>query len=126
MDLSLPIAAAIGGLIVWKWWSGRRSPEQLEAVQAALAAGAPLIDVRTPAEFSAGHLPGARNIPLSRSGGAAGLGDTIVVYCASGARSARAASALRAAGVGAVFDLGPMRNGAGLPAAAQGGAPQGS
>lgn len=116
MDLSIPAALAIGGFVVWKWWSGRRSPEQLAAIRDALAAGAPLIDVRTPGEFSRGHLPGARNIPLSTIGAARGLGDTVVVYCASGARSARAASALRSAGVATVHDIGPMRNGAGLAA----------
>jgi len=73
--------------------------------------GAQLVDVRTPAEFAAGHVEGALNIPVSvlpvrlnelnRSG-------TVVVYCRSGGRSASAGGILMKAGFEAVHDLGPM------------------
>ncbi|GAA1932856.1 rhodanese-like domain-containing protein [Streptomyces sodiiphilus] len=59
-----------------------------------------VIDVRTPAEYSAGHLPGAHNIPLDQLQQAlpalkeaAGRGDLLVV-CASGSRSATACALL--------------------------------
>ncbi len=74
--------------------------------------GALLVDVRTEAEFASGHLPGALNVPLDRlSGKAAPLvekGKPIVVYCASGMRSASAKRILARAGAGEVYDLGAM------------------
>jgi rhodanese-related sulfurtransferase len=79
--------------------------------RALVASGAALLDVRTPDEFRDGHLEGAINIPLSDL--AARLSELprdrpLIVYCASGRRSARAVSALRARGIDA-RDLGPMR-----------------
>lgn len=82
-----------------------------------VAAGALLIDVRTPAEFEGRHLPSAVNIPVDdvalRVGDIERLtrGDRsapIVVYCRSGARSARAAAMLQKVGYSRVTDLGPM------------------
>lgn len=80
-----------------------------------VARGAPLIDVRTPQEFEAGHVEGAVNIPVDQVGArldeikglVAGKGNTLVVYCRSGNRSATAARTLRAAGY-EVVDFGPM------------------
>jgi rhodanese-related sulfurtransferase len=74
-----------------------------------VAEGATLLDVRTPEEFAAGHVDGARNIPVQVLGGR--LRDVpkgrVVVYCRSGGRSASAAALLRQAGY-EVFDVGPM------------------
>ncbi|MGW9172490.1 MBL fold metallo-hydrolase [Streptomyces decoyicus] len=70
--------------------------------------GAQLIDVRNPAEYEAGALPGARNIPL------AGLSQRlteldparpVVLYCRSGGRSVIAAALLEARGFGDVCDV---------------------
>jgi phage shock protein E len=76
--------------------------------------GAALIDVRTPGEYAAGHLDGARNIPVAELKGRlteVGPKDQpVVVYCASGARSAAAASALQQAGFATVLDLGGIGN----------------
>jgi rhodanese-related sulfurtransferase len=71
--------------------------------------GALLLDVRTPAEFSSGHLPGAINVPVSELPAKAGKlkPGRVVVYCASGARSAMARSILKARGFEA-FNLGGM------------------
>ena len=60
MDLSLVFVAAVAGFVGWKMAARRRSPQQLQAIQQALDAGGVLVDVRTPREFSTGHLPGAR------------------------------------------------------------------
>ncbi|MGC0406455.1 rhodanese-related sulfurtransferase [Streptomyces sp. SAI-126] len=64
-----------------------------------------VIDVRTPAEYASGHLPGALNIPLGQLRRAlpeirhaAGRGDVLVV-CASGARSENACKLLAEQGV---------------------------
>jgi rhodanese-related sulfurtransferase len=65
---------------------------------------APLVlDVRTPAEFAAGHVPGALNIPHDVLGErvaeiAGRSADEVVVYCESGRRAAKAAELLAAAG----------------------------
>jgi len=64
-----------------------------------------VIDVRTPAEYASGHLPGALNIPLDRIRRAlpeirhaAERGDVLVV-CASGARSDSACKLLAEQGI---------------------------
>lgn len=78
-----------------------------------VASGALLVDVRSPGEFGSGHIEGAKNIPVSDLAARMGeLGSDrakpIVVYCASGMRSASAAGALKRAGFQQVFDLGGM------------------
>ncbi|MFI5523950.1 rhodanese-like domain-containing protein [Streptomyces platensis] len=80
-----------------------------ESVRAASApADIQLIDVRNPAEYEAGALPGARNVPL------AGLPQRIaeldpsrpvVLYCRSGNRSVIAAALLEAHGFADVCDV---------------------
>ncbi|MER7759811.1 rhodanese-like domain-containing protein [Streptomyces sp. NPDC097619] len=64
-----------------------------------------VIDVRTPAEFASGHLPGARNVPLDRLApaldGLRASGTDLLVVCASGARSAQAARTLAGHGLNA-------------------------
>ena len=57
-----------------------------------------LWDVRTPAEYAAGHIPSARNVPLDR---------LVIVCCRSGQRSAIAAELLAQAGR-QVYDLGSI------------------
>jgi adenylyltransferase/sulfurtransferase len=62
-----------------------------------------LVDVREPYEHEAGHLDGDVLIPLGTLlGDTASLTGPIVVYCATGVRSMRAAAALRASGIEAV------------------------
>ncbi len=82
------------------------------SARARVAAGARLLDVRTPEEFDAGHIEGAVNLPIDVLPGRIGeLGPPstpIVVYCRSGRRSADAVVRLRAAGFTDVLDLGPM------------------
>ncbi|MBO6238067.1 MAG: rhodanese-like domain-containing protein, partial [Bacteroidales bacterium] len=71
-----------------------------------------LLDVRTPEEFSAGHLPGAANIDWLADGfieGASAALDKarpVAVYCRSGKRSAASAAALTKAGFQVVNLLG--------------------
>lgn len=75
-----------------------------EEFQARRADGAPMLvlDVRSPDEFAAGHIPGAVNIPHdqleARAAGLAPAGREVVVYCRSGRRSALAIEALEARG----------------------------
>ena len=75
-----------------------------------VAAGATLVDVRTPEEFADGHAEGARNIPVHEVASRAGeisRDHPVVVYCASGARSAQAAATLSRMGY-RVHDLGTL------------------
>lgn len=61
-----------------------------------------ILDVRTPEEFSEGHVPGARNIPHDEIlGHAEELKpfETVYVYCRSGNRVGMAAMDLSRAGV---------------------------
>jgi molybdopterin/thiamine biosynthesis adenylyltransferase/rhodanese-related sulfurtransferase len=65
-----------------------------------LGNGVVLVDVREAEEYAAGHIPGARHVPRSylesRIEGAVGDKDArLVLYCASGQRSALAAHTLR-------------------------------
>jgi phage shock protein E len=83
----------------------RVSQQALLARIAQKRADAPLLvlDVRTPAEFAAGHIPGARNIPhdqlAQRIAELDSVRDSeIVVYCRTGRRSGTALHTLKAAG----------------------------
>lgn len=82
-----------------------------------------LIDVRTPDEFSKGHLENAKNIDwrsndFSKQVESLDKSKPVLVYCLSGGRSASAASAMREAGFKEVYELdgGIMKwRGANLP-----------
>jgi rhodanese-related sulfurtransferase len=74
---------------------------------AAAAAGATLIDVRSPAEHAQAAIPGSVNLPLHQL--VERLAEVpeghLVVYCRTGERSSTAASLLDRAGRTEVFDL---------------------
>lgn len=79
-----------------------------------------LIDVRTPEEYSAGHIADSVNISVDSL--ASRLSEVpkdapVVVYCRSGNRSATAAQILVQAGYTNVYDLGGIQawQAAGLP-----------
>ena len=62
---------------------------------------AQFIDVRTPEEYEAGHIPGARLVQLDEVQSAADSFDRdrpVVFYCRSGDRSTLAVDAFRASG----------------------------
>lgn len=73
-------------------------------------AGAVLLDVRTAEEYKGGHIPGSKNIPLDaleRVPEAVREKTTpIFVHCLSGARSARAAAAMKRMGYTNVKNIG--------------------
>lgn len=90
-----------------------------------------LLDVRTPAEFAAGHIAGSRNVPLDTveswaAAEGASSDRAVTVVCAGGGRARRGAATLDAAGFGRVAVLdGGVRGwtAAGLPiSAGEGGA----
>ena len=75
-----------------------------------IKAGARIVDVRTADEFADGAYPGAINVPLAtlqaRLGELEPKGKPVVLYCASGARSAQAARLLKLAGFTDVINAG--------------------
>ena len=69
-----------------------------------------VLDVRTPEEFAAGHVPGAINIPHTElAARIAELGDArdrdVVVYCRTGRRSELALGVLEQSGFRRLFHL---------------------
>ena len=79
-----------------------------------VAQGARLVDVRTVGEYRGGHIEGAVNIPVqeltARVAELEPKDKPVIVYCASGNRSARARGVLKGAGFTAVSDLGAIDN----------------
>ena len=78
-------------------WLSRRpagrdlAPEDAKAL--ADSGEVVLVDVREAGEWQSGHIPGAVHLPLSRFAADSGRlpkGRRLVLYCLSGARSARA------------------------------------
>lgn len=84
---------------------------------------APIIDVRTPEEFSKGHLQNAKNIDwngddFNQQTATLDKSKPVFVYCLSGGRSSAAASQMRSEGFKEVYELngGIMKwRGANLP-----------
>jgi rhodanese-related sulfurtransferase len=82
------------------------APTLAERLDSTSAPDPTLIDVRTPAEFEAGHIPGAVNVPLDELKTSLDelrsvLDDhhDVVLVCRSGARAGQAQQALQAAGL---------------------------
>ena len=71
-------------------------------------AGAWVIDVRSNSEYISGHLPNSLNVPLDQLAQVSSTWaktQPVIVYCATGARSAEAATYLAAQGFRKVYDL---------------------
>lgn len=67
-----------------------------------------LVDVRTPAEYAGGHVPGAISIPLNELNDRVdeiATDKPVVIICQSGGRSAKAAQALGKAGYENLYNL---------------------
>jgi rhodanese-related sulfurtransferase len=84
------------------------SQDGLVARQAKHDASLFVLDVRTPEEYAAGHVPGATNIPFDQV--PARLAEVpkdkdVVLYCRSGRRAGIAADTLAAAGYKRLFHL---------------------
>lgn len=114
--ISRTLVIFIGALVVFAliWKALSKASEVTNAViREKLKKGALVIDVRTPAEFLSGHYNRAKNIPVQElQGRLSELGDKnqpIVVYCASGMRSAMAAKILTQAGFTDVINAGTAR-----------------
>ncbi|HTX19304.1 MAG TPA: rhodanese-like domain-containing protein [Bacteroidota bacterium] len=84
----------------------------MSSLESKIKAGAKVIDVRTKEEFSEEHFPNAVNIPIDqisrRLSELGGKGEPIILYCATGARSAFAARMLKSAGFTDVVNAGGL------------------
>jgi rhodanese-related sulfurtransferase len=105
------IAILSGGALLWPNLQRRGARvSTLQATQLINQGKAIVVDVREPAEFSAGHLRDAKNIPLGELSNRIGELDkfkskSAIVVCQSGARSAKAAAQLKKAGFNEAYSL---------------------
>ena len=110
----ISIALASGGMLVWPMISGALNADALSAsgaVQLINREKAVVVDVCEAAEFAAGHVTGAKNVPLSE------LEDRLpvvvknkalplILVCASGARASRAVAIAKKLGYQQAQSLG--------------------
>ncbi len=111
LDPSTIAVVAVAALLVSRLLLTRRTPAAVVAEK--LAAGATVVDVRSEGEFRSGAYRGAINVPLqllSRRLDRIPRNRPVVVYCASGSRSAAAARMLRRAGYADVSNAGGLRH----------------
>ena len=106
MKLFLPLVTLLLTLSLFTGCT-RVDDETLRAAHSAVDRGAVIIDVRTTKEYAQKHVSGALNIPveeISKSIARVPRNKELVVYCASGNRSAHATAILRQKGW-TVFDV---------------------
>lgn len=107
--------------LVVLWWISRGRVSKQQAREYWLQ-GARIIDVRSPAEFAAGHLPDAINVPLGQFAQRlpAEIPDrttVLLLHCLSGGRSAIAVGQAKTLGYQRVFNLGSLARARGIAAA---------
>ena len=108
------IALASGGMLIWPLIAGGMSAATLNAagaVQLINREKAVVVDVCEPAEFAAGHVTGAKNVPLGEletklSGAVKNKSLPLILVCASGARSGRAVAIAKKLGYEQAQSLG--------------------
>jgi rhodanese-related sulfurtransferase len=109
--LLIAIALVSGGMLVWPALRGRAGGPTLGTLAATRLMNTrdvQIIDVRTAAEFGAGSLPQARNLPLTdlpKRAGELRKDQPALVVCETGRRASLAAVKLRSAGIGEVYIL---------------------
>lgn len=92
------VALASGGMLLWPVLAGQAGAGSVnthEAVQLINREKATVVDVCSAEEFAAGHVGGARNIPLDQleaqlAGAVKNKNLPLILVCATGARSRRA------------------------------------
>ena len=112
--LLIAVAFVSGAMLLWPYVrrvGAGAGVSTAQATQLINREDALVLDVRDPGEFGAGHILGAKNLPLSRidAGGAeiaAKRKDKpVIVYCDTGNRAAKAAAALKSQGFAKVVSL---------------------
>ena len=107
------VALVSGGMLLWpllRRTTGGPWVNTTQATQLINREDALVVDVREPNEFAAGHVLGAKNVPLAKLD-ASGAELTkkkerpVIVYCDSGQRSATALAVLKKQGYTRVANL---------------------
>ena len=108
-------AVVTGGMLIWPLFNrlivgGTPQVGAFEAVRLINRRDAIVLDVRDQADYAAGHIPNARNIPFSELSGRLRelekfKSRPIVINCQSGTRSAKVCGALKKIGFNEVFAL---------------------
>lgn len=109
----ISIALSSGLMIMWPTLSGGAgggSISPTQAVQMINREKAVVVDVCSPEEFASGHLVGAKNVPVDQIDArlaqvAKNKSTPLVLVCASGVRSRRAAAAAKKMGYENVHTL---------------------
>ncbi len=100
----------IVGFLVWRFLRLKKVKSTLPGL---IENGAIIVDVRSRSEFQQGSRPGSLNIPLDEIDSRSKELDrqkTIVLCCASGARSGMASGILKKNGFQNVVNAGPWTN----------------
>jgi rhodanese-related sulfurtransferase len=120
------VALVSGAMLVWPYLrraTGGPWVSPSQATHLVNREDALVVDIRDASEYGAGHVLGAKNVPLARIGAvgadlAKRKEKPVIVYCATGERAGKAATALKKQGFARVFNLsGGLRawQDAGLP-----------
>ena len=105
------VAFVSGAMLLWPVFrKGTGGPwvNTAEATHLINREDALVVDVRDPGEYGAGHILGAKNVPLSRldDGELAKRKERpVIVYCDGGERAGKAISALKKQGFARVVNL---------------------
>jgi rhodanese-related sulfurtransferase len=110
--LTVAIVVISGGALLWMSLAPRgRLASLLQATQMInRGRSTAVVDVRSPAEFAAGHLRDAKNIPLADLANRIGELDkakvkTVILVCQNGTRTDKAARLLKTAGFEDIYGL---------------------
>ena len=111
-NIFLIVVAVVSGCALFIPMLQRRGAKvsQLQATQYMNQGKTLVLDVRSGEEFSAGHLPNAKNIPLPELAERMkeiekSKQQAVIVVCASGVRSSTGAAMLQKAGFAQAFSL---------------------
>lgn len=127
--LLIAVAVVSGTMLIWPYLRRSTGGPWASTVQATHLMNredALVVDVRDPGEYGAGHILGARNVPLAQIGERIESGHElgkrkdkpVIVYCDSGDRASKAVATLKKLGFSRVVNLS-----GGLPAWQQAGLP---
>lgn len=100
------VAILSGGMLLWPALSGSAGAGSVNAAQAVQLINrekAAVVDVCSPDEFAAGHVGGAKNVPLGEleaklPGLVKNKATPVILVCASGMRSRRAVAVAKKLG----------------------------
>jgi rhodanese-related sulfurtransferase len=107
------VALASGTMLVWPYLRKATGGPWVSPGQATHLVNredALVVDVRDASEYAAGHVLGAKNVPLARIDAAGAdlakrKAKPVIVYCATGERAGKAAASLKKQGFTRVFNL---------------------